>query len=71
MAFLSNKLLQRDCSDRPLAGWQLWSEPAESAKVVWKDCCSPAVYETDKFKRRRENRWISDIRPLLTQKIRT
>ena len=40
MAFLSNKVLQSDCSDRSWAGGQLWSEPAESAKVLEKDCFS-------------------------------
>jgi hypothetical protein len=40
MAFLSNKVLQSDCSGNSKAGIQLWSEPAESAKVLRKDCFS-------------------------------
>jgi hypothetical protein len=40
MAFLSNKVLQSDCSGNSKAGGQLWSEPTESAKVLWKDCFS-------------------------------
>jgi hypothetical protein len=33
------------------AGKPLWSEPTESAKVLRKDCCSLAAYETNKFRR--------------------
>ena len=40
MAFLSNKVLQNDCSGNSKAGVQLWGEPTESAKVLRKDCRS-------------------------------
>ena len=40
MGFLSNKVLQSDCSGNSKAGVQLWSQAAESAKVLGKDCFS-------------------------------